>query len=742
MHLSRLELNGFKSFAEKTTLNFLPPQQADNKGITAVVGPNGSGKSNVADAIRWVLGEQSLKLIRGKKAEDVIFSGSEKRGKSGFAEVTMHLNNEDGQVPLEYSEVAITRRIYRDGESEYLINKNIVRLADVHLLLAQAQIGARSYSVIGQGMADHILTATPEERKEFFDEAAGVRQFQIKKNQSENKLKAAKENLSQAELLITEIEPRLKSLNRQVERLNTRATVEEDLHALRHAYYGKLWHDITTSLSARQATLTKAEQEWKAQEKTIAEAKTSLATLRETPSASEDWKKIQAHYEKLSDDRRALERELYQLQSKLEIAREVQKQTQRAPLPLSKIIAAVGTSASQHASALEALKASASLKDAHATIPHFESAHKTISELRDNLEQPAPAAPTKETTQDPAVAAAITETQKKLDTLTKELSATQQQLRTQSEREQNNRAEFITLQRALEDRLSKAYSLERTMSDARVELARVETRRDALLQEMSAELGERTDFIIKNAEKSATQSTTEPPEALQARIQKLKYNLELIGGIDPQVAREYEETKARFEHLDTQVTDLRKAITDLEHLISELDMTITAKSRENFRTLNHDFNRFFTMLFGGGKAELIEVTKEATEEDAQSRLGIDIIATPPGKKIKNIAMLSGGERTLIAIALISAIMVTNPSPFVVLDEVDAALDESNAEKFANIIAELSEKTQFIVITHNRYTMRRASVLYGVTMRDDGTSQLLSVNLDQLDTMKKESAKNS
>ncbi|KKW31676.1 MAG: Chromosome partition protein Smc, partial [Candidatus Uhrbacteria bacterium GW2011_GWA2_52_8d] len=170
MHLTKLELQGFKTFAKKTELSFLPPS-SQRCPITAVVGPNGSGKSNLADAIRWVLGEQSLKLLRGKESQDVIFSGSEGKGRAGFAQVSLSLNNEDGSMPIDYTHVTITRRLYRDGTSEYLLNESPVRLADIQLLLAQANVGQRSYSVVGQGMIDHILVSTPEERKSFFDDA-------------------------------------------------------------------------------------------------------------------------------------------------------------------------------------------------------------------------------------------------------------------------------------------------------------------------------------------------------------------------------------------------------------------------------------------------------------------------------------------------------------------------------------------------------------------------------------------
>ena len=211
MYLTRLETQGFKTFAKKTVIEFSAPKN-DLHALTVIVGPNGSGKSNLSDAIRWCLGEQSMKQLRGKKTEDIIFSGSQGKGRSGFAEVKLTFNNADKVLNIDYSEVSITRRLYRDGDSEYLLNGKRARLADIQLLLAEAGIGQRSYTVIGQGMIDHVLTSSPEERKVFFDDATGVRGLQIKRHQSMLKLRKSTENLIEVEMLLSEIEPRLRLL--------------------------------------------------------------------------------------------------------------------------------------------------------------------------------------------------------------------------------------------------------------------------------------------------------------------------------------------------------------------------------------------------------------------------------------------------------------------------------------------------------------------------------------------------
>src|SRR4029079_9174186 len=202
MYLKRLELQGFKSFAHKTVLDFDP-------GMTAVVGPNGSGKSNVADSLRWVMGEQSLKLLRGKKSEDVIFAGSDKKSKLSMAEVALTFDNKDRKIPVEYSEVVITRRLYRNGDSEYLMNNQRVRLLDVVEALMKSGFGATNYAVIGQGTIDQMILAGPAEIKNLGDEAARGKPYYIKREKTIRRLEQTEENLTRVSALISEIEPRL-----------------------------------------------------------------------------------------------------------------------------------------------------------------------------------------------------------------------------------------------------------------------------------------------------------------------------------------------------------------------------------------------------------------------------------------------------------------------------------------------------------------------------------------------------
>jgi len=737
MYLKRLELQGFKTFAQKTVLEFVL-DKSGRRGVTSVVGPNGSGKSNIADAIRWVMGEQSLKLLRGKKSEDVIFSGSDRKVRSGFAEVAMTLENDD-QKEMDVAEICVTRRLYRDGNSEYEVNRKAARLQDVQLLLAQAGVGQRTYSVIGQGMVDHVLVSSPAERKEFFDEAFGLRPFQLKRQSAMNKIEASKENLAQTEMLLREIEPRLASLEKQAKRLQERGRIEEELQSLERSFYGSQWHEIARGLENVRRQLDAAQKE---QETREAEArsmmKESEALEKEAP-VQEGFQEIRKKLDALRVERGEIREKQLRLETKRAIAA-VRAEKPWSPLPLSKIIESVDALHAKHEELDQVLTASS---------PDWDRVRGIVRDLRElskglvsKLQRPAPE-PEKEQVGDPEIEKEFLAIAGTLAILTESISSAEAELEAWNRREQEERKHVFALQHRLNQKQHEVQEAERRASLASVELARLETRRDGFftdLRQHAPQLETDLDALIG----TGVSNPVNPD--VGGRIQRLRSQLEWIGGIDPEVAKEHEETKTRHDFLSKQIEDLRAGISGLEIVIKELDDTIKTRGLTAFSTLNREFTRFFTKLFQGGEAQLIEVEPEpevdeqgnvieVEEGEAKGFVGIEIQATPPGKRFKSIGLLSGGERALTSIALICAIMATNPSPFVVLDEVDAALDEANSRKFAEIVASLADKTQFIVVTHNRATMAQANVLYGVTMGQDGVSQLLSVKLEDVEKLR-------
>ena len=343
MYLEKLEIQGFKSFANKNRLIFSGLVDGQKRGITAIVGPNGSGKSNIADAIRWALGEQSLKTLRGKKSEDVIFSGSDKKNQLSFAEVSLFLNNEEkitryledeadpeknnelDQILKTCKEIVITRRIFRSGESEYLLNNNRVRLADIQMLLAKANFGQKTYSVIGQGMVENFLNTSAAERKDFFDEATGVKQFQIKRDAALNKLESSYENLQQVDMLLSEIKPRLKSLTRQVDKLKRRDEIEKNLKAAQLDYYSFIWQDINKQLNNFNNKYLDLEKVKIEKEKKLDKLDDDLNRLRATDNFRE-INELQPRLRDLESQKNQLQKKFSKLQAELELQLESQGQ--------------------------------------------------------------------------------------------------------------------------------------------------------------------------------------------------------------------------------------------------------------------------------------------------------------------------------------------------------------------------------------------------------------------------------
>ncbi|MBU1037068.1 AAA family ATPase [Patescibacteria group bacterium] len=863
MYLSKLEIQGFKSFAEKAVLEF-------NHDLTAIVGPNGSGKSNITDAIRWVLGEQSLKLLRGKKSGDVIFSGSQKKARLGFAEVNLYLNNEDHSASIDYQEVLITRRIYRDGENEYLINKNKVRLSDVQLLLAKTNFGQRTYAIIGQGMIDSILTASPQERKNFFDEATGVLQYQIKKEQALNKLEHSQENLEQSQRLLAEIEPRLRSLNRQVKKLERREGVAKNLLELQNRYYSYLYHDLTNQQTSSNEKLTKLETEKKHLETQLKEGQLQLEQLQHQDTQADAFQKLQEQLSYLSNQKNNLLQELALVKGKIdldltklgkvdlvwakhqqaeidnnlsftekqltenssqieklseqleektnqqqELSREYQKlqehlfQVQKSlasddSLSLSKIqnhLNSLYQKQQQFLKTISTIKDLTQLSDLKKAAEEItQETSKLIERIKDdnkadwqemtkiqtelsgfltnkdsliseiqNLKINLEIAKQKEkqfteqrqklTEEKRKIELEFTSTsgqstinqkllqqklqlEEKISEIDSQLEEGQKQLAGFSQQQHQSKNKFFSLQKNLRDLQIKLDLQNNEYQELKISLAKIETKKEDLDHEVISETDNNFKLIPEKISLDLGEASAE--------INRFKNQLAIIGGIDQEVIKEHQEVKSHYDFLKTQSIDLEKAITACRQIIEELEEKIKKQFESAFEKINEHFSKYFRILFNGGKAKLILQKKQLIEEepeisedqeDQQAKdkipatkkkyeIGIEIQATPPGKKLNSLNVLSGGEKALTSIALISAIIAQNPPPFVVLDEVDAALDEANSGRFIKIIDDLSHKTQFICITHNRVTMQQAAILYGITMGDDSVSKLLSINLTE------------
>lgn len=821
MYLEKIEIQGFKSLATKTLLTFPPPEKG-TRGVTAIVGPNGSGKSNCADAMRWVLGEQSMKTLRSKRSEDVIFFGSAIRASVGMCEVSLYFNNEDHGFPLDFSEVVITRRLFRSGESEYLINKNKVRLSDLTLLLAQAHVGQRSYCIVSQGMIDAILIATPTERKEYFDDAAGIREYQIKKDSAELKLKHTRENLTESDLLLRELEPKVRFLERQMKKRAQRAEVEREYADLLKAYYTVVFLEYEARESSIRATYTRLHESRSVCEQKCEQLRVSLQEHQQQSGGKkpESISELQKKLDSLQDRKTTLQTSLMQggVEFGDAIVRVAKEDVRRIRERQASLTREVDTLRSQeqqiekelkgyslskaqgkpHGSMVADLEDILVLRDALHEFSTVEKLKKFIEGVFDRvhhlvrrLQQDSFA--TQESTsvdellqkredlvarmhelrarrerleqehheigqecvqkeaqiQSQGAHTTKGDRQQEFDELTSQIETTRNALYQAYRKGEEATAALVTAQKELQERQHELSSLQRDESEVRVELAKLETHQEELRNTIIEEL--RLDEDVRNQvlteqQKLITLLTTDrsisDKEEARKELEKLKKTLESIGSVDEEALQEYESTKERHAFLSGQVQDLEQAIQKLGTGIQELDVIMEDRFAKSMKKINEKFQEYFSALFNGGFARIVILnsTRQKSEDEDGDQAGsqeqdevvsgIDIEASPPGKKLKSIALLSGGERALTAIALLCAILSTNPSPFVVLDEVDAALDESNALRFATILQELAKKTQFIVITHNRVTIHTAQVLYGVTMGDDGVSHVLSLDVRQ------------
>jgi chromosome segregation protein len=451
---------------------------------------------------------------------------------------------------------------------------------------------------------------------------------------------------------------------------------------------------------------------------------------------------LQKEYRDAQKMRSRLRDEEFDTQKEIELAK-VRAQSNWAPLPLIKIISEIERVVGE----IGEIRKIGDIGVVHKKIDDlFKQSKKLISRLqRPNPEDIKP---------DPKLISRLGELKDEKSKTEGKLKELDKQIENYAKKEKKVRTELIDLQRELRQKQSDIHGLENERNGVQIDVARFEEREQNLLREMREHLKDETETVIKKPIGRFAKTDELLPE-----IQRLRYKLELIGGIDPEIVAEYEEIKERHEFLDEQVKDLHGAVKGTEKIIDELDEQIKKQSEKAFKKINEEFKQFFKVLFDGGSCSLVKMTRDEMEEDVERSgedvvpqdeltaesvkarikerrdrvVGIDIQATPPGKKLKALNLLSGGERALTSIALLSAIMAVNPSPFVVLDEVDAALDETNTYRFANILEELSKLTQYIIVTHNRATMEKADILYGVTMGNDGISNLLSVNISDIES---------
>ena len=903
--LKRVELLGFKSFPERTIVDF-------SAGISAVVGPNGCGKSNVVDAIRWALGEQNPRALRAERMEDVIFGGTEDRSRVGVAEVTLVLENDDQSLPIDVTEVELRRRLYRSGESEYLVNRQPVLLRDLRELFLDTGVGKNAYSVMEQGRIDLLLSAKPEERRPVFEEAAGIARYGARGVEAERKLQQTRRNMSQIEAIIAEVKRSRDVLADQVERANQYRSLQERVFGAERDLELIRLRELETRHSAIRRDLAKAqarheelraersraleavqhgERHIRTMEAEVVELKRQLygvdltrgntrermATTRERIGEIERSvagyrdrdrgvvAKI-AELELLRDSRRsALQattirlEELHDAHTRAttaiddieqrmrrndeaveqagsavrdgdqrleELRARLRDITDNIVASLDSRLQAVGYSPEARAAAeqniarllrelavtltpdaggaedaarrlelarrqvqeLEGLiqsygqLASAFIDDflsprgivtrkrrldeelgttmvrIAAARGRAEAGRRANHELADQLEQ------LRRQIRDLQVERARNHTRKEslsaeCERIDREVAEQQGRRRELANDERGAAQAVAAITAALEDLESQQARLEQEDRALRERLAeldaalrgaadqqvnhrqsvqkldeKLERSTDGVgkLQLRNAEVATEIRTVLRNFQETHAQdlsqyeldiTQTESRGELRATLARLREQVRRIGQVNLMAPEQFREVDERYQFLRGQLQDLESASRDLEQVTDQIRSESSALFLKSFHDIRAAFQAMFRRLFGGGRTEL-----KLTDPDDVLGSGIEFYAQPPGKKLENIALLSGGERALTAVALLFALYRVRPSPFCILDEIDAALDDENVGRLVELLTEFSGQTQFLVITHNKRTAAGAGHLYGITMEEQGVSRLVTLRL--------------
>ncbi len=918
-----MEILGFKSFADRTVIEF-------NDGITALLGPNGCGKSNIVDAVKWVLGEQSSRKMRAERMEDVIFSGTENRKALSVAEVTLIIANEKGLLEIDRPEIAIKRRLYREGEGEYFLNGAPVRLKEIRELFFDTGVGKSAYSVMEQGQIDQVLSNKPEERRYLFEEAAGITKYKIRGSEAERKLARTEENMVQVENILREVQRSYDSLKKQTDKtLEYRAVKEKifeqdrNLRLLqwrglenslktkkerlenRSGKYGKVLgkiEEIKNSLAseldavnemesrlienqkllygmdlekenqeAQVRTLrerrNEAEEALKAaetREKNAMEALSSLnglkegrqkdlsgfrdrlkeiegniASLQKSISTAEqrvsgnadETRKINQSLIKEEKTRESLQEDLRTLTDDIvsELDRGLKEsgydrsERRKMEESIEKMLQEVRIRAEGRADLLGDQKnvadGSKALKLLESAADDFAGMKKSLEELSELFRKYRESgatfleeflAPegiiTRKRELDEKITSSVDRTHElrsRLKELEEEKTSLEKKLgeaRESLEELRVAQARTTTQAAAAEDSLS-ALSREAESEEARlVEIRRQksleESRIKSVDEQVAALLGKREELEGKQDQlrrdmaglETGISSRNEKMAGKEERlktltaqrgsleIEKEKILLEIshieeetatlfddfrdqysrdlndfadqkdgiknsireirnslsdtraalkqLGHVNLMAPEEFSEVAERYEFLNKQLEDLRNAKVNLTQVTEEMQKESAALFLKTYKEIHKNFHEMFRRLFGGGRAEI-----RLIEPDDPLNSGLEIYAQPPGKKLENISLLSGGEKSLCGVALMFATFLVKPSPFCILDEIDAALDEANIQRFVNVMMEFGETSQFVVITHNKKTVTGAKSLLGVTMQESGVSRLISLRLD-------------
>ncbi|HEU4461314.1 MAG TPA: AAA family ATPase, partial [Solirubrobacterales bacterium] len=755
-----------KSFPERVSLEFSP-------GVSVIVGPNGSGKSNITDAVLWALGEQSPGAIRGASMQDVISAGGKGIGQRRAAEVEVTIDNSDGRAATEFSEIAVERRLDRAGDSGYRLNGARCRLADVTDVLSDTNLGREMHSVISQGRVETIVHSKPRERRLLVEEAAGLGKHRKRRRRAELKLRSARDNLDRALDVEREARARLRPLKRQAQAAELGARIEREELGLRAQLVSEELRFGADRAAAAEKAAAKARGVRQELEEKLSEVAKRRAAAEERFAArdrerTQAWglltklrgeqEKVAVRVNSLSSRETELEAGLERLRAELgpltldvgdgaapgERAKKLEEELGEIDAGLRTAAEGLGVARSSDAAesareaALGDVRAGAERASRHARRAegllgerHREALRARVAAGEGLLDDVRSARAAAE-----AAGAAI---RGRVDSIERKVvggeddgDAIAEELRACSQQEFGLQAQM----KETSDELTRA----------EVEAAHLGDRRAEAEREL-ASIAQRLGEEIPPAEEALSE---EARTEIDRKLERLERRRAQIGPVNPLAEQEYDEAREHVEQLQVQREDIERSMRELESLIRDIDAEIERAFEQTFEATAKNFEEMVEHLFPGGRGRLRRVSlrpvrdderpageQEAPsdaepepeeEEEEREELGVEIEVTPAGKSTRKLQLLSGGEKSLVALAFVFAVFLARPCPFYILDEVEAALDDANIDRFLQLIRRFSDRAQFVIVTHQKRTMDAADVLYGVSMGGDGVTKVVSRRL--------------
>ena len=796
MEFKKIQLNGFKSFADKT--NFLI-----ENGLTGIVGPNGCGKSNIVESLRWVMGETSAKSMRGSGMEDVIFSGTSNKASKNIAEVSVTVTNEKNEGPIQYrelDEVNVRRKIEKDKGSKFYINDKEVRARDAQMFFADLSTGAHSPSMISQGRIGAIVTAKPADRRAILEEAAGISGLHVRRHEAELRLNAAATHLKRADELRRQQERQLVNLQKQAEEAARYKNMSEEIKKIEAGLYYLKLLEIDKEIKIENEINVEAETEVTDFNNKIADLENLIKTETEkvTPLREKNIENL-SKIQRLNLELQSLDEENTRIQDEIEnikktlqtfeedIGREKgividansnEKRLKEEKNELIEIDSKyydtekqsdndLNTSKDKLQSEIEKVKELINSQKNQEAISALDNCKLLIEAYagsyskNENIKKESVKRNERIKVIDTEIeswknlllnsekmVSQLTERRSKLnDQLSKldnqpKLQAEKKGQITEglriSEEEKKENEEIINstdekienLRLQLNEIQEQSIQIRERKASSGATVEGLKKRKNDLIDRINSELNLSEENILENSNLFGVE---ELPDAVNQEdlLDKKKQEREKLGSVNLKADEETNKYETEIKKMESDRIDLVTAIVKLKESINELNQKGRERLIEAFDKVDRKFNEVYTKLFNGGSAKL-----ELVDADDPLEAGLEMLVSPPGKRLQSITLLSGGEQALTALSLIFAVFLTNPSPICVLDEVDAPLDDANVTRFCSLLEELTKitDTKFIIVTHHALTMSKMNRLYGVTMPEKGISQLVAVDLQKAESM--------